>query len=682
MSTSSKDIPPHTKVMKRKTLLFMWISMILPFLLLFLIEILLRFVGYGYDLDLFVEYPADKNFLVFNPNASRRYFTNQDLATTGNTELFKKEKDPKTLRIFILGESTTIGYPYFHNGSFHRWIQYRLMNTFPDKKFEIINLSLTAVNSYTVLGFAKNLSEYKPDAVLIYSGHNEYYGTLGVASTENIGSDPWLINLVLQLRELRLVQWMTSAYSRIAPGNKRDPGTRMKLMVGQERIAFGSELYRSGIEQFEANMKKTVSIFNEKGIPVFISNLVSNEADMKPFIAEEVDSAQYPVFTSKYALAVKSLEKNDSSLAYGLFKEANKDYDRHALCNYYLGQLARREGDVAAARKYLSRAKDLDGLRFRAPSAINDVIAKLCQTYQNVHLVDTHAAFEQRSQDHIIGDDLMLEHVHPNLTGYAILSDAFYKAMKAFRIFDLTYENEMTFDQLLSSMPISSVDSLAGICKVTMLKQSWPFSEVLRRDTMITETKEEKLAWRLAKKEIVWQEAMDSLYTQYLAGNDLADAEKIIEAMVLEHPTDEVYYERAAMLNGKIGNKAKAIMYFEKTFDLLPTFEKAHYLFVLYLRLDKPFEALPYIDYGIKHNKSTFNLVQLKDQVEEIVRMKEALKSDSMNVKVINHIANAYVKMDNLDGANKYLKKVLHIDARNKEALSLSSDINRKLLRL
>ena len=189
--------------------MFKVIGVILPFLFIFLIEVLLRIVGYGYNTDLFMEYPGDKNFLVFNPDASRKYFTNQDLATRGNTELFKKEKDPKTLRIFILGESTTIGYPYFHNGSFHRWIQYRLMNTFPDKKFEIINLSLTAVNSYTVLGFAKNLSQYKPDAVLIYSGHNEYYGTLGVASTENIGNDPRLINLVLQLRELRLIQLMT-----------------------------------------------------------------------------------------------------------------------------------------------------------------------------------------------------------------------------------------------------------------------------------------------------------------------------------------------------------------------------------------------------------------------------------------------------------------------------------------
>ena len=675
MNTTDQDVLNEDTV-KRKTILFKVISMVLPFLFLVLVEVSLRIGDYGNHLNLFVEYPGDNNFLMFNPDASKKYFTNQALATTGNTELFKKEKDANTLRIFILGESTTIGYPYFHNGSFHRWIQYRLMNTFPNKRFEIINLSLTAVNSYTVLGFAKDLAQYKPDAVLIYSGHNEYYGTLGVASTENVGNSRLLVKLILSLRELRLVQWMTHVYGKIAGANATESGTRMKLMVGEGSIPYGSELYHSGIEQFKSNMDKTLSILNENGIPVFISNLVSNEGDMKPFISNPVDSIQYPAFNSKYSLGVKALEKNDSSLAYDLLKEANKEYSNHALCNYYLGQLARSEGDLAVGKKYFSIARDLDGLRFRAPSSINEVISKLCQAYPNTHLVDTESAFQHWSQDQIIGDNLMLEHVHPNLTGYAILSDVFYEAMKAENIFTLVYEKEMTFEQLLRSMPITSVDSLAGLFKVSMLKHSWPFNEALHSDPIEIDSREAKLAWQLVQKKISWQEAMDSLYSYYIGRHELAKAEKIVEGMVLEHPTDQVYYERAAMLSGELRNNLKAIAYFEKAFDLSPTFERARYLFVLYLKLDKPFEALPYISYGIKHNRSTFDLERLKEQVEEIVRLEEVFRADSMNVKVINHIADAYVKMDNLDGANKYVNKVLRIDTKNKEALLLSSHIN------
>jgi hypothetical protein len=165
----------------------------LPFLFLALVELILRWCDYGYDPHLFITYHGDAHYLVFNPDAGKRYFSDQLLATTGNQEPFLRKKEDGTLRIFVLGESTTIGYPYFHNGSAHRWLQYRLMRTFPGKKLEVINVSLTAVNSYTVYGFAKEVVDYEPDAVLIYCGHNEYYGALGVGSTNKIGGSPFVV---------------------------------------------------------------------------------------------------------------------------------------------------------------------------------------------------------------------------------------------------------------------------------------------------------------------------------------------------------------------------------------------------------------------------------------------------------------------------------------------------------
>src|ERR1700733_13461216 len=159
--------PPHLKMhhmatttprpSKSRVRLFRVIAFTLPFLLLLVGELSLRLFHYGYDTALFIEAPGNKDYLEFNPNASKKYFTDQLNATTGNREPFRKVKEPGTLRIFVLGESTTIGYPYFHNGSFHRWLQYRLEREFPDKKLEVVNLSLTAVNSYTVLGFAREV---------------------------------------------------------------------------------------------------------------------------------------------------------------------------------------------------------------------------------------------------------------------------------------------------------------------------------------------------------------------------------------------------------------------------------------------------------------------------------------------------------------------------------------------
>ena len=43
----------------------------------------------------------------------------------------------------------------------------------------------------------------EPDAVLIYAGHNEYYGALGTASTESLGGSTILVRLYLGLRQYR-----------------------------------------------------------------------------------------------------------------------------------------------------------------------------------------------------------------------------------------------------------------------------------------------------------------------------------------------------------------------------------------------------------------------------------------------------------------------------------------------
>src|SRR5450432_4232475 len=440
-SKQNLAISSHKQASKKKVVLFKVISILLPFLVLILLEFALRIFHYGHDLSLFREYPGNKNFLALNPDASRRYFNDPALAPTGNSELFKKIKDENTCRIFVLGESTTIGYPYFHNGSFHRWLQYRLMRTLPDRHFEIINLSLTAVNSYTVLGFAKELVDYEPDAVLIYSGQNEYYGTLGVGSTNRIAGNSTIIAFMLGLRQFRVTQLITSLYEKIAGAFRTTKGasgeTLMQRMVADQQIVFGSKLYYRGIDQYRSNMDATLHLFSEAHIPVFISNVVSNEGGMRPFISIGVDSLRAPAFRKEYDIGVKAFSLNELRAADSLFKKADLVYGGHALCNYYLGQVNYGLGDYVQAEAYFAKARDLDGLRFRAPAKINEIIAQLCNKYPNAHLVDTKTLFEAHSDHHIIGSELILEHVHPNLTGYALMSDVFYEALKKEHIFSI-----------------------------------------------------------------------------------------------------------------------------------------------------------------------------------------------------------------------------------------------------
>jgi hypothetical protein len=280
-------------------LFFRVFALALPFLLLALAEGALRLLDYGHDLRLFQEDPDNKGYWVMNRYASAKFFSDTANATIGNRELFRQQKGANTFRVFVLGESTTIGYPYMHNGSFHRWLQYRLLHTFPNKNFEIINLLLTAVNSYTVLDFGRQLVDYAPDAVLVYTGHNEYYGALGVGSTSRIGHHSALVKAWLALQDFRLVQGLNHLLATLRQGLAGNPvdvrESLMKRMAADQHIPYGSERYARGIRQFEANLNALCRQLSEKQIPVFLSTLVSNEKDLPPFISAAGKPACGPI---------------------------------------------------------------------------------------------------------------------------------------------------------------------------------------------------------------------------------------------------------------------------------------------------------------------------------------------------------------------------------------------------
>ena len=544
-------------------------AILLPVLLLLCAELVLRVFDYGHDTSLFVRDPDDASFYVMNPFASSIYFSDTVNATKGNIERFPVRKASGTLRIFVLGESTTAGYPYMHNGSFHRWLQYRLLHTFPDKEIEIINVSLTAVNSYTVLGFGRQVLDYQPDAVLVYTGHNEYYGALGVGSTSRIGGSRSLVRAMLWLRRFRLVQFLEGGirYFRSSrSGSSVDTRENlMQRMAAEQTIPYGSPAYYAGVRQFRENMDALCRLYRDRRVPVFMSTLVSNERD------------QAPLISGRAAGGRNRDTDGDPGTAGGQFR---------------LGDSLYRAGDYVRAKAAFVQAKELDLLRFRAPDTLNVIIRQLCGSYrEGVHLVDARSVFEGHSPHGILGRETLLEHVHPNLYGYALLSEAFYRSMKEAGIFTAetaggtgsagaTVElgatvkagaGEMTLDGLLQRMPVTRVDSLYGAYQVMMLKTRWPFHDVIPAGYVRGNSLEEQLAGALAVGRISWLDAMDQLFKYRLRTGDKGGALQAAEAVMLEHPENATYLAYCGRLSFEAGYPGEGVAYFKNLYRRDPS---------------------------------------------------------------------------------------------------------------
>lgn len=102
-----------------------------------------------------------------------------------NGDIFDQEKKSNSFRIFILGESAGAGYPFTPIGSFSRYLQQRLAIEYPESRIEVVNCAMTAINSYAMRDIMPGILKEKPDLIIIYAGHNEYYGALGVGSMES-----------------------------------------------------------------------------------------------------------------------------------------------------------------------------------------------------------------------------------------------------------------------------------------------------------------------------------------------------------------------------------------------------------------------------------------------------------------------------------------------------------------
>lgn len=536
--------------------LFRLIALCIPLLFLLLIEGLLRLFGLGQHTPLLVENPAAPQYWVTNPAIINRYFPNP--ASRPNVQLepsfVLKQKPANGLRLVVQGGSTAAGYPYGMGAALAGMLEQRLRRTMPDRHIEVVNTALSAVNSYTLLDLSDEIIALQPDAVLIYAGHNEYLGLLGVGSSYVASHSIWLNRLLIQLRQLYLVQWLEQM---LLPSASTEASSSTRTLMAQvarhKNIALDSPLYQAGLEQFSRNMTALLQKYAKAGIPVYLATVASNIADQPPFSSTALSTEEQQQLTQLQAAELQS--QAAQQLLTRLSTEASPSADFH----YQLGQLLRQAGLMQTAEQQLQQARDLDLLRFRAPSAINQRIRQLAQQHQAV-LVDTEAAFRQQAADGLIGSSLMLEHLHPNPRGYFVLADSFYQALFRQQIPGLTKAVPAELSWL--ERPLLPAEEHAGWLKIQQLLSDYPFKKLPEAVQFPAPANEEQ-AWALAyvQGKMDWLGMIQrsaTLYHQQKDGDMLVKALKILADAL---PHDGLVNYQAAAILFQAGRKDEARFY-------------------------------------------------------------------------------------------------------------------------
>ncbi|MGB3585391.1 MAG: hypothetical protein WBA23_02570, partial [Tunicatimonas sp.] len=371
----------------------------------------------------------------------------------------------------------------------------------------------------------------------------------------------------------------------------------------------------------------------------FISTLVSNEKDLAPFVS---DSTQ---------------------------EESSADHF------YQLGQQAYQQADFTVAKQHFVKAKELDMLRFRAPEALNDIIHELTEQFSQVHLVDAREHLESNVPHRIIGNEVLLEHVHPNQRGYSLIADAFYQRLREEKMIESDWELASDWKEAYAAMPITEVDSLKGAYEIMILKEGWPFYEPITDLDTANRTLPEAIAGALAVQQISWEEAMERLYQHYYQNKNYTEALKVAEGITLEHPRESQFFTKAAGLALQINNIQKADYLFQRALVLEESTTLARKIAINFIKVDALDAALSYLQYIRERESTDMMSFRLIGAIKSILAVS---KSDSLaenDTETLTKLAESYLLLGKQNAAEKYLKTVLVQAPDHKPALQLMKKI-------
>ena len=199
---------------------------------------------------------------------------------------FNIEKDPKKIRVIMMGDSVTFGITP-ENCPYPTQLQ-ELFNQKYSNKVEVINAGVEGYSSEYVLKRLKyDILQYKPDIITVYVGWNDLYAVNPLS--------PWSSKKLTGLANFLNKFYLYKAFRRViflSIKPKLD-----HLITLSNAINADAAIYdKFEPENYKNNLKEIIKVCRENNIKVILINLTSILSDNMS--QEDIKKVHYPYFTS------------------------------------------------------------------------------------------------------------------------------------------------------------------------------------------------------------------------------------------------------------------------------------------------------------------------------------------------------------------------------------------------
>ena len=406
---------------------------LVPAVLLLLLEGALQIGGYGHPSEFFVRV-AGRDVYETNQQFGQRFFPPALVRAPVWYEM-SATKPQGCYRIFVLGSSAAMGTPEPAFG-FGRMLEAMLRIRYPETRFEVVNAAMTAINSHVVRPIARDCARHQPDLFIIYTGNNEFTGPYGPGTVFNSGS--------LSLPLLRGSIWANSTKTGQLlrdvlqwSGIRRDEWSSWQgmQMFLDHQVPPDDPCVETVYDHYRANLADVCDVAHHCRASVLLCTVATNLKDCPPFTSvhrSDLGASEQSRWEQLYAEGRRLTTCGRSAEAIEQFLLAAEIDDRFADLQFCLGRCCLALGQNAEARRRFVLARDLDAVRFRADTRINEIVREVGQQGAgDLRLVDVERslAASDAARQAIPGEELFYEHVHLNPQGNYQVAKTLFDAM-------------------------------------------------------------------------------------------------------------------------------------------------------------------------------------------------------------------------------------------------------------
>ncbi len=345
------------------------------------------------------------------------------------------------LRILVIGESSAQGEPYQPWLSVAQIVAWRLEKVFPGRAIQV---DMWAYGGAILRTMHQKLAglNYRPDALMVYVGHNEFQGRYAwmrevdhysdddpvprdVAGSSGLFSVLRYSRVCLLLGETRERQRLDALPPRIVTRKLVD---RPLCTVAE---------FEAVTDDFERRLESIARYCELIGtLPIYVIP-PCNDAGWDPsrsVLAAETPRAERDEFAKEVAHA-RALEPKARTEAQSIYRDLVKRHPEFAETHFRLAGLLEQSGEWDEARDHFVKARESDGMPLRCPEPLREVYRKVAARHSSIVLVDGPRVLEARSRHGIIDGYFFHDAQHPNLRGYAALAEDLMKQLSERRAF-------------------------------------------------------------------------------------------------------------------------------------------------------------------------------------------------------------------------------------------------------